>query len=69
MSTHGLTDPVLYDRGYGMAVLADYIEEADGSSLGFPAWAVFTPDLEAIGGGIGFSSWDSVAAIIDDDRE
>lgn len=69
VSTYGLTDPVLYDRGYGMAVLASYIEEAAGSSLGFPAWAVFNPDLQAIGGGIGFSSWDSVEAIIVDDRD
>ncbi len=35
-----------------------------GEDMGFPTWIVVDPDLNVVGGKIGFGSWDDVASLI-----
>ena len=70
-ATHGAwvdrfspVDPVLADRGWGYAALGPYLPEYEGSDIGWPAWIIVGPDMRVIQGGVGFSSWDAIGAII-----
>ncbi len=57
-------DPVLADRGWGYAALSKYLPEHSGTDIAFPAWIVIAPDMTVIEGAVGFSSWDTIEAII-----
>jgi peroxiredoxin len=63
---YGLTDPVLYDRGFGYALFPDFIENSTGESFGYPAWLVVDPTMTLVHGNVGFSSWDDVSEVIRD---
>lgn len=65
----GLTDPVLYDRGFTSALFPDFIEATSGEEYGFPAWLIVDPEMRILHGQVGFSSWDKAAAIIAEDFE
>ena len=60
---HGLTDPVLYDRGFGYALFPGFIENSTGKSFGYPAWLVVDPTMTLVHGNVGFS-WDDVSEVI-----
>jgi hypothetical protein len=60
-------DPVLADRGWGYAALSQYLPEHSGTDIAFPAWIVIGPDMTVIEGAVGFSSWDTIEAIIEAD--
>jgi hypothetical protein len=57
-------DPVLADRGWGYAALGAYLPEHEGTDIGWPAWIIIGPDMVVLQGGVGFSSWDDIGAII-----
>ena len=68
INEYGLTDPVLYDRGYAYALFPQYIYDSTGEDFGYPAWLVLDPQMQVISGNVGFSSWDAVIDIIEGDR-
>jgi hypothetical protein len=57
-------DPVLADRGYGWYVLGQGAGTIVGADPAFPSWLVVDPDLRVVGGGVGFSTFDDIEAII-----
>jgi thiol-disulfide isomerase/thioredoxin len=61
---YGLTDPVLYDRGFAYALFPTFVEEYSGESFGYPTWIVVDPDMNLVHGNVGFGSWDDVGDII-----
>jgi len=64
VDSFGLTDPVLYDRGFAYATFPDFVTEYTGESFGYPTWLVVSPEMELVHGNVGFGSWDDVAEII-----
>ncbi len=60
--------PVLTDRGYGMAVVAEAIA-ALGGDFGYPALVLVDPELQVRSLGVGFgpSTWEELAAAIQQD--
>ena len=61
---YGLTDPVLYDRGFAYALFPDFVEEYSGETFGYPTWIVVDPEMNLVHGNVGFSSWDDIGDII-----
>lgn len=66
VETFGLTDPVLYDRGFTYALFPPFITSYSGDSFGFPTWLLVNPQMELVHGNVGFSSWDDVGSVIRD---
>lgn len=64
VESFGLTDPVLYDRGFAYALFPEFVEEYSGESFGYPTWIVVDPEMNLVHGNVGFSSWDDVGDII-----
>ena len=60
VSAYGLQSPVLADRGFGYGLMPPYFDY----DYGFPAWMIVAPDMTLIKGGVGFSTWDEMDAII-----
>lgn len=60
----GVHEPMLYDRGFGYAVFAPFLEEYTGEGFGYPAWVLVDPEMRVFYGNIGFSNWDAVAEVI-----
>ncbi len=58
----GLTSPVLGDRGFGYAMLPDWLGRDSGMS--FPSIAVVAPDGTLLGGQAGFGGWDGIEALV-----
>ncbi len=67
VSAFGLTDPVLYDRGWTYAYFSRYMPEYTGEDLGFPAWMIVDPDMNVLYANVGFGSWDDAQSIIEED--
>jgi hypothetical protein len=65
--SYDVAGPVLGDRGWGYAVLGDYVGF---ESFAYPTWALVTPELEVIlvGTGYGDGTWDAIAAAIEADH-
>ena len=59
-----LNDPVLIDRGAGMALLPEFFETEYDSSFGYPAWVILDPDMNVVRGFMGFSSFDEATEVI-----
>jgi hypothetical protein len=66
-NTFDVSGPVLGDRGWGYAVLGEYIGV---DNFAYPTWAVVSPDLEvlSVGTGYGTGTWDEIAATIENDH-
>lgn len=69
VESYGLEDPVLYDRGFGYAVIPDFAESFTGEDYGYPVWLLVDPDMTLFYANIGFSSWDPIAELIRADWE
>lgn len=67
ISRFGVDEPMLYDRGFGYAMFAPFLEDFSGEDFGYPAWVIVDPEMTLIYGNIGFGNWDSVASVIRDD--
>ena len=63
LSAFGADDPILKDRGYGYALLAD-----EDGSISYPIYAIVAPDMTVItiDGGYSTGTWDEIANIIRD---
>ena len=64
VESFGLTDPVLYDRGFAYALFPDFVEEHTGEGFGYPTWIVVDPEMNLVHGNVGFGSWDDVGDVI-----
>ena len=69
VTDYGITDPVLYDRGFGYAMFPAFTESFTGEDFGYPTWLVVDPDMNLMYANVGFGSWDSVAEILRADWE
>jgi len=58
---YGNHGPVVYDRGYGVAMAASLIEDY---GLSFPAWFIVDPEMTVIHAQTGFGDWTTAEAII-----
>lgn len=58
----GIADPVLGDRGWGVAMALSVWPE----SLAYPSWFVVSPSFEVIGVGQGFGDWEPMRTLIVD---
>lgn len=67
VSAYGLTDPVLYDRGWTYVYFSRYMPEYLDDSLGFPAWMIVDPDMNVLFANVGFSTWDTAKDVIEAD--
>ena len=67
VSDFDLTEPVLKDKGYAYALFPGFFSETYGDAFGYPAWLIVTPEMELLYGNVGFSSWDGVAEMIEED--
>jgi hypothetical protein len=63
--TYGLHDPVLADRGWGYWLG----NAALGDGFGYPTWIVIDPELVILDIGNGFSSWDDIATLIQENSQ
>jgi len=57
-----LDQPVLADRGYAYSLFPAYLGPED---FGYPAWVVVNPQMQLVGGNVGFSSWDTARELIE----
>ena len=67
VSDFDLTEPVLKDKGYAYALFPSFFSDTYGDAFGYPAWLVVTPEMKLLYGNVGFSSWDNVAEVIEED--
>ena len=58
---YGNHGPVIYDRGYGVAMAASLIEDY---GLSFPAWFIVDPEMTVLHAQTGFGDWTTAEAII-----
>jgi hypothetical protein len=61
---HGVTGPVLADRGWGYAILERFL-----GAKNYPTWAVVSPDLRSLSIGSGFESYDAIEEAIRSDLD
>lgn len=61
---NGVSDPVLFDRGFGLAMFPDFVEEFSGEDFGYPTWLLVNPEMELVYGNVGFGDWESVGDVI-----
>jgi peroxiredoxin len=59
-----LKEPVLIDRGAGIALLPDFYEDEYETSFGYPAWIILDPDMNVVRGFMGFSDFDVAREVI-----
>ncbi|MCB9780074.1 MAG: redoxin domain-containing protein [Alphaproteobacteria bacterium] len=64
VEAYGDSNPVLFDRGYGYALLPEFMEAETGEGFGYPAWIIVSPEMEIVHANVGFGSWDAMAEVI-----
>ena len=64
VDNNGVTDPVLFDRGFGLAMFPTFVEDFSGEDFGYPTWLLVNPEMELVYGNVGFGDWESVGDVI-----